>query len=514
MNFCMKNKIFGILYLLFLLPLLPLLSGCSSEESDSQVQMQRMRRMVLDGAVVGYGSGTRAASLSFPKGAALYLQLNGYVTTAIYDGSTWMLAVPDGLDDNATGTCTAYYFEGGEDEATKINFDFTSAIYSGTGSFSNSIDEFTLSVTVRPLMARLHFRGTAGTHISVTGLTCYDYFTKPTCSLTPASQTLEDVVQSNGYTKYVYVLLDSDRTLTLTDGTNTFTRTFDNNTICGGESGFLDIPTISSHNGWSMEATTNIDVNSGDYPTDDTDWNPTGEEKKEDGNFTGDEYGDDIDWNPVASETENAHEYVDLGLSVKWASCNIGAENPENYGDYYAWGETETKNYYGLSTYKWMAVKGSTDWRQINKYQIPDEQTEGIWYKNGVFVGDNKTVLDVEDDVAHVKWGGKWRMPTADEQDELRNNCNWTWTTVNGIKGYKVVSKSNGNSIFLPSAGYMDGEKLTEVGVYGLYWSGVLYTTYTNYTDYAYHLYFKSDLVWRYYYNYRHYGLPVRPVCP
>ena len=202
---------------------------------------------------------------------------------------------------------------------------------------------------------------------------------------------------------------------------------------------------------------------------------------------------------------------VDLGLSVKWATCNVGADNPEDYGDYYAWGETETKSTYNWSTYKWMA-SGYSDWKHVNKYTYPDGQTSGIWYNNGTFVGDNKTTLDPEDDVAHVKWGGDWRMPTKAEQDELcdTNNCTWTWTTQGGKNGYKVTSKKNGNSIFLPAAGFRNDSSLSGAGSWGHYWSSSLGT---NYSDGSYRLYFYSGDVYSYY-NGRDYGQSVRPVCP
>ena len=103
------------------------------------------------------------------------------------------------------------------------------------------------------------------------------------------------------------------------------------------------------------------------------------------------------------------HEYVDLGLSVKWATCNMGASSPEEYGDHYAWGETETESTYDWNTYKW--CKGSKN--TLTKY-CTDSDYGTV---------DNKTVLDPEDDVAQVKWGGNWRMPTDAEIEELRENC-------------------------------------------------------------------------------------------
>lgn len=183
---------------------------------------------------------------------------------------------------------------------------------------------------------------------------------------------------------------------------------------------------------------------------------------------------------------------VDLGLSVKWADMNVGASKPEDYGEYFAWGETDPKEVYNWSTYKW--CNGSYD--SQTKYCI-----ESIF---GTV--DNKTTLDPEDDVAHVNWGGSWRMPTKAEQDELRNNCTWTWTTQNGVNGYKVVGL-NGNSLFLPAAGYRYEDSLRGVGSEGYYWSSSLGTSSS-----AYDLNFYSGNV-DWYFSYRGYGLSVRPVC-
>ena len=193
-------------------------------------------------------------------------------------------------------------------------------------------------------------------------------------------------------------------------------------------------------------------------------------------------------------EATNVYEAVDLGLSVKWATCNVGATKPEEYGGYYAWGETEEKDFYDWSTYKW--CNGGYD--TMTKYCIYSD--------NGTV--DNKTVLDPEDDVVHVKWGGSWRMPTRAEQDELCANCTWTWTTQNGVNGYKVTSKTNGNSIFLPAAGLCDGTTLRYSGSNCYYWLSSLFD---GSSRLAYYLDFSSgDYDW--YGSYRYYGFTVRPV--
>ena len=189
----------------------------------------------------------------------------------------------------------------------------------------------------------------------------------------------------------------------------------------------------------------------------------------------------------------NGYEYVDLGLpsGLKWANYNVGATSPEDYGGYYAWGETEEKEDYSWETYKW--CNGSHD--TMTKYCT----------NSSYGTVDNKTVLDPEDDVAHVKWGGDWRMPTKAEQDELRNNCSWAWTTQNGANGYKVTGP-NGNSIFLPAAGYRDGTGGR--GHFSYYWSGSLSS---NNSNNACSLGF-YDGGW-YYISMRCSGLSVRPVC-
>ena len=189
----------------------------------------------------------------------------------------------------------------------------------------------------------------------------------------------------------------------------------------------------------------------------------------------------------------NGHDYVDLGLSVKWATCNVGASSPEDYGGYYAWGEIEEKDDYSWNTYRW--CNGTED--SMTKYCT--RASDGIV--------DNKSILDPEDDVAHVKWGGTWRMPTNAEQDELRNNCTWTWTTLNGVNGYQVTGP-NGNSIFLPAAGYRNGAGVYSIGGLGYYWSSSLSS---NYSNYAYRLDF-NDSSYDWYSYYRYYGLSVRPV--
>ena len=174
------------------------------------------------------------------------------------------------------------------------------------------------------------------------------------------------------------------------------------------------------------------------------------------------------------------HEYVDLGLSVKWATCNIGASEPSDFGNYYAWGETTPKG----------------------------EYTEG----NSKTFGDSSYNHDIGGDpsldAARANWGGSWRMPTQAECRELINNCTWTWTSRGDRNGYEVTSKKNGKSIFLPAAGSRYGSSLYSAGGGGRYWTS---SPYESYPGSARGLYFGSsnhDVDW----TYRDRGRSIRPV--
>ena len=190
----------------------------------------------------------------------------------------------------------------------------------------------------------------------------------------------------------------------------------------------------------------------------------------------------------VKSKTKDIHDYVDLGLpsGTLWATCNVGASKPEGYGNYYAWGETATKTVYEWSTYK------RDSGNLLTKY-----------------TGSSSAELELADDAAYVNWGSSWRMPTKKQQDELRDKCTWTWTTLDGVNG-RLVTGPNGNTIFLPAAGERSDNKLRNGGDFGYYWSCELYF-YTDGSDLAQALHFYSvhfDTGW----DLRNYGLTVRAV--
>ena len=188
---------------------------------------------------------------------------------------------------------------------------------------------------------------------------------------------------------------------------------------------------------------------------------------------------DDSPSNPSNNEI-NGHKYVDLGLSVKWATCNVGAENPGDYGDYFAWGETKTKSYY--------------DEDNCDTYGVEMDDISG----------------DPDYDVANKKWGGTWRMPTRYEMEELVEECEWEWieAEVNGISGCRVTGP-NGNHIFLPAAGLRDGTSLCDDGYIGFYWSSTPSDDYIYYNAYSLHFGYGGEYVGDYY---RILGRTVRPI--
>ena len=203
-------------------------------------------------------------------------------------------------------------------------------------------------------------------------------------------------------------------------------------------------------------------------------------------------------WSDEPVTPPDTHEYVDLGLpsGTLWATCNVGATAPEEYGDYFAWGETEPKNDYSVSTYKWCNGSNKT----LTKYCIDSD------YGYNGFT-DGKTELDPEDDAAYVNWGPSWRIPTTEQQRELYEKCSSVWTTQNGVDG-RLFTGPNGNTLFLPGAGYRWNELLDYMGLDGFYWSRTLSPS-SSYD--VYDLYFSSDVVIRID-GYRNGGHSVRAV--
>lgn len=174
----------------------------------------------------------------------------------------------------------------------------------------------------------------------------------------------------------------------------------------------------------------------------------------------------------------NGHGFVDLGLSVKWATCNVGASSPNMCGDYFAWGEINTKQSFTKANYEFSIL--------------------------------NPDVLELENDVANVIWGNGWRIPTENEFQELCNKCRWKWTQHNGVSGYRVTGK-NGNAIFLPATGFYNSDYKLEViekGERGYYWASTIEKDDSNCACFLQFL----EGFYRTYYMWRQFGFCVRPV--
>lgn len=199
--------------------------------------------------------------------------------------------------------------------------------------------------------------------------------------------------------------------------------------------------------------------------------------------ITGCKKGENADGDGVM----NGHSYVDLGLpsGTLWATCNIGADNSEDYGNHFAWGEIQPKAYYILDNYKYFDG-------QLTKY-------------NDI---DGLTTLETMDDVATINWGGQWRIPTEEQWKELQDNTKSKWTSLNGVKG-RIFIADNGKSVFLPAAGRIEPAYLDLTEEAGDYWSSSLCT---NNVWSAYYFNFNSDTYSMGYYS-RYTGFSIRPVC-
>ncbi len=412
--------------------------SCTNNEMSDAPQRadgKYVYAMQFDGDAPGYDGVSSRASKSWKNGAAVFLTEYGTkLGVATYNGGTWSLVTDAPL--SGSGSCEAVHIDGVSATGSgRVSIDATKAVYEGSGSWSVSGNTLTLSASLSPSLGRIRLKGSNGTTVSLSGLQTYTSFDKDNGTFETSTDAVSTTIQS-GYTPYIYGTLAGS-----TISTNGYTMTCPSDMLQPGTSGWVNYPTASSHTGW------------------------------------------------VSGSGGGSHEYVDLGLSVKWATCNVGASKPEDYGDYFAWGETETNSVYSWSTY-FDSVNGSSS--NFDKY-----------------AKDKKTVLDPEDDVAHDKWGANWRIPTKAEQDELRTKCSWTWTTQNGVNG-RMVSGPNGKSIFLPAAGARLGGSLSEVGSWGYYWSSSLNSSDSGS---AYHLNFGSGNVgWGS--SSRYCGRYVRAVCP
>jgi len=510
------NKIsFTILF-----AILALLPSCTTETETVEDEVC-IYELSINATFKDYSdTPTTRAAMTWSMGDELYLYFrDGSKTTtgtAVYDGSKWTLETSASLSNNSSGDYNVFYFRDAKStSSTSVSLDASSAIYEGSGTWKREAGCLTIHMSLSPTQARMRFKGSSGTTFSLSGISYYTEFNKSTGNFTTSTSSISSSILQSGYSPYIYGRFESPSSPSLTILSNgiTYTMSCPSTMFQPGKSGRLTLPAESDHNGWTSSKSTDIDASGSDYDEDHC-WDQAG---------------------------EGAHEAVDLGLSVKWATMNVGATEVAGtkinshtgqldcYGEYFAWGETTPKESYDWSTLKYCS--GTTYAGPFTKYVATD-----FYGTNFYGTVDGETTLDLSDDAARVNWGGSWRMPTSDEQTELLDNCYWEWTSSynnSDVKGYiiykvknsidKGIKKHNGSStttsvsyslsdahIFLPGAGRRNGGLLYETASWGYYWSSSLYE---SLSDCVRDLYFYSNDVDGGY-NGRCSGYSVRPVCP
>lgn len=377
----------------------------------------------------------------------------------------WTLTCYGALTSLTNAKCVAWYGKGAGQQtqgSDYIAYDYLTAAFSTeNGHYDCNNSTVKITATLKP-NRRLRFKGSAGTKISVKGDSQLN-------SLYAIHQTSGSgfyrrmgdtnlTVKNDGYTDYMAYYIDHNNTKIFVEDQATGTsyyRSFNDQILGQGESGYFTLPSQSNLHGWTKEQTV-------------------------------------------------AHEYVDLGLpsGTLWATCNVGASSPDEDGTYFAWGE--------ITGYDSDTADGHSFYWPSYKYCNGNAYTLTKYCTNSEYGNvDYKSELEVADDAAYITLGDEWRMPNLMEFTELKWYCDWVWTTVNGKKGYRITSKNNGNSIFLPATGYRDQSNLYYYDTYGDYWTKTLYE---DSPRSAYYLEFGQDFISCDTYWYRCYGRTIRPV--
>lgn len=476
------------------------------------------------------GGTSSGASYTWKDGDVVYLLLtdkNGAKVQAYvkYNGTTkeWGDVIYDGYKSYLTCTTKrpveAYFLEGvNAVNATNLSVSNAKAIYACTNAsyvYPSSGDMTINDVVLKPLTGRIRFEGTTGKTATVSGIKTFTSFSTATGQFTESTTGVTLTVDKNGSTPYLYCLFVSTTEPSLEVTTDkTYKTIFDpsSSILQPGKSGYMSLPTADDHRGWmtivsvtgvSITPTT-LSLNKGKsatltakvLPEDATEKSLTWTSSNSavatvdnTGKVTGVSGGTAtitatsvMDGSKKATCTvtvadANGHAYVDLGLTsgTLWATMNVGATSPSDYGSYFAWGETTTKSTYTSSNYTYSS---------------------------------NPSTLPIDKDAARVNWGGAWKMPTKAQFSELKSECTWTWSTLSGNYGYTVSSKKNSNYIFLPAAG-SKGTSVSSAASSGFYWSSELYSTNSTY---AYYLYFISTNIDPLEWYQRYVGRSVRPV--
>ncbi len=425
-----------------------LLVACSSSDEEQMPigvgSIPNTATLHIDGRIQYFDAKTRATTSEWKDSAKLYIKFqtaNGKVdgiATYYQDADEWEVNYYGNLTRGDTTSCEVYYFENSvEQTETSVSLYQHSVCYADTlATYYYQNGMVTLKTTLKPLTGRIRFKGEVGYTFVLSGLKWYSGYDIKKNILSTQSNPLTLTVENDGYTPYVYgAFADTEKRelAVVLDSVYNFIRSFDQCVLAIGESGYINVPTKNSRNGWNMGL-------------------------------------------GLCPDTNHPH-VIDLGLDVKFACCNVGASSPIDYGGYFAWGEISTKNDFSWKSYKWCEDTENTI---ITKYCT--DSSYGIV--------DNMVLLELCDDVARVNMGEGWRMPTINELSELDTKCTWTWTSIFGVNGY-IVTAANGNSIFMPAAGYYSENGEWNVGSSGYYYSSSLNTSDNN--KCARHLGFSSS---------------------
>lgn len=402
---------------------------------------------------------TRAA-ISWTENDTLFIQWQSGSSiesgVMIYKDGAWQMTDWGNITAGQTLPCSIYLFR------TPVSSSVSArtlgphvAVWGDTdGTIILEDGTFTVTTHIKPLTARIRFKGSAGQKVVVSGMKWNKSYTL-TGGLTQEEGTINLTINSTGYSPYIYanfVNTTNRQLIVELNECNFCSKRFGDNVLATGKSGYVTAPTLTNYNGWTLTT----------YPSD-----------------------------PLGLCPNNHHPHmIDMGTGVKFACCNVGADSPIGYGDYFAWGEITPKSTYTWATYKWCNGASSN----ITKYCL----------HSNLGTVDKKIQLELADDAARANWGGTWRMPTIDELEKLNSECTWTWTTLSNVKGYEVTAE-NGNTLFLPAAGRSGGGAYIDEGGF---WSSSLQLSNDQYSRF---LGFRSnyhsvDL------HFRYFGRSVRPV--
>lgn len=315
-----KNGLMMIRKIIFCALSLLVLLSCTQGDGDGMTD--RHRTVTLHLSVSGFDGMESRAVTSFAKGATMYLDFRGMRTVATYDGTHWEMECPDGLAETTQGFCSVFYINNPKTVGSdRVEMSSGSIVYSAkNATYTNTIEKMDISATLKPEKSRLHFRGEPGTNITVAGVAYAESFSRQDYTVTDSSSPLSLTVAADGYTPYIYVSMLADRKLVVVNGDESYSRVFDSAVMKPGHSGYIDIPTDTSHDGWTIQQT----------------------------DISGEDYGEEQNWNP--KDDQGTHEDVEPT-----------GDNYIDNGGFESWSDSTPTNWKSASTASSATLDKSTD---------------------------------------------------------------------------------------------------------------------------------------------------------